>query len=269
MAKIGKKNPVVAQKLPLFLAYDPFKTFSSDTGKFIYLDGDSYAMDEDHEALFELGQNIFKELFGDHMVTQKEFISVVQEYDEFIKHLNSIFKEKVQSGKWQIANVESFVGFENLDDTQILDAAWAACLSRGEHFGTDSNFIFKKSFLISALISINDVLISKTLDIATAAQTLYVNSSFNNALAIESKNENYKKMKSNFAKNNALLRLQRDPKEAAMQNIEREHDSLKPHQKTRGYLAPFARAMQEKYPVLQNPVSIETRIRAYKKQQVA
>lgn len=61
-------------------------------------------------------------------------------------------------------------------------------------------------------------------------------------------------------------RLEKDPKEAAMQKIEEEHESLKPHQKTKGYLAPFAREMQKKYSsVLDSPVAIERRIRKLKK----
>lgn len=59
----------------------------------------------------------------------------------------------------------------------------------------------------------------------------------------------------------ALARVAKDPKEAAMQEIEKMHEDLKPHQKTRGYLAPFARAMQSKYPILESTAAIERRIR--------
>ena len=68
------------------------------------------------------------------------------------------------------------------------------------------------------------------------------------------------------ARENALKRVEKDPKEAAMQKIEAEHEALKPNEKTNGYLAPFARAMQVKYShVLDSPVSIERRIRKLKK----
>lgn len=74
------------------------------------------------------------------------------------------------------------------------------------------------------------------------------------------------KLASDMGRKNALKRLAKDPKEAAMQKIEQEHEALKPHQKTRGYLAPFARDMQKKYSsVLDSPVAIERRIRRFKK----
>jgi hypothetical protein len=73
--------------------------------------------------------------------------------------------------------------------------------------------------------------------------------------------------RSNNARNSALKRIERDPKEVAMQAIEKEHEALKPHQKTKGYLAPFTRAMQIKYPVLENPESIARRIRRLKSTQ--
>lgn len=63
----------------------------------------------------------------------------------------------------------------------------------------------------------------------------------------------------------AFARVIKDPKEAAMRAIEVEHEALKPHQKTKGYLAPFAREMQEKYPILQSTAAIERRIRKLKK----
>lgn len=63
----------------------------------------------------------------------------------------------------------------------------------------------------------------------------------------------------------ALARIERDPKEVAMQKIEAEHEALKPHQKTKGYLAPFAREMQEKYQILQSTAAIERRIRKLRK----
>lgn len=63
----------------------------------------------------------------------------------------------------------------------------------------------------------------------------------------------------------ALARIERDPKEVAMQKIEAEHEALKPYQKTKGYLAPFAREMQEKYQILQSTAAIERRIRKLRK----
>jgi len=80
---------------------------------------------------------------------------------------------------------------------------------------------------------------------------------------------NYDEMKktirSEIASKAGDARVANDPKEEAMLKIEGEHDALKPHQKTWGYLAQFARAMQEKYPIIESTTSIERRIRKHRK----
>ena len=259
--ELGQRPP----RIPIFQAYDPYITYSFNDGFFKTRRGDSLRKDDDGRVIFKFGETVFKELCEG--ISRDDFIDLVNGYQIQVKSLGELYKQRMAEGKLIIASHgDDFeIDMDSLDETQVLGIAWQHLKTINNGIDEDIGSLFREMYLISALISIDDILISKDLGMPVISQTMCAMESFNNALALGSQNEYFKKARKKLAYEAALARLKKDPKEAAMQKIEKEHEALKPHQKTDGYLAPFARAMQAKYSsVLNSPVAIERRIRKLK-----
>ena len=258
--KIKKKLAQPPYQIPHFLSYDPYMTFHSDAGGFVRLDGTLLEMDDDHEALFRLGKNIFKELCGDE-VSREEFIQGVNNYKEDIKEYSLVFKRIEAEGNLKILNPQEFIDWESLDDTQILGILWERITANPEHFDdAANNGVYKNLFLIRSLISIDDVLISKGMNVPVVSQIIDAVESFSNALAIGSRNENLIKIRSKNASDNAKLRLKNNPEakaiEDAKQAIQIEWYKIPQSKKKFGLKADFSRNMQKKYSFIKDDRTI-------------
>ncbi len=253
--KIEKELAQLPPRIPFFSAYDPHMTFNSDTAEFISYRGKIIPKDADSRALFKLGLNVFKEL--SEGIDRVTFIQAVNGYKDFIKNLAQVFKQHEANGFLKINNRIEFNGYDwgDLDDIQILSVAW--CYFKSDSIDIDYNDgIFKEAFLMSALISIDDVLISKAIGTPYAEQLISASESFNNALALSSKNEHLKKARKDLAYEAALARIKKDPKQNAKLEIKNEWLRLGSGQKKYGYKAKFARDMQTKYPIIEDGKTI-------------
>lgn len=260
LAKLEKEQAELPPPIPFFMSYDPHLTFSGDGIGFVSHRGSKFEMDDDAEGLFNLGKDVFREFCAD--ISRDDFILAVNNYKDFVKDLAQTFSQHEANGLLVIGNRDELQEFdwEGLEDVQVLGIAWQ--YFRSDFISIeDLESLLREAFLMGALILMDEILISRMLGSPYIKQVIDVSGLFNNALSIGSKNEGFKKARRDLAFKAAVARLQKDPKEIAMQQIEKEHQALKSHQRTRGYLAPFARAMQEKYPVIESATSIERRIR--------
>ncbi len=72
------------------------------------------------------------------------------------------------------------------------------------------------------------------------------------------------KVRSETARNAALAKLENDPKQKALKEIESEFNKRKGHFKRRGYGAAFVREMSKKYPIIESQKTIEELVRKLK-----
>lgn len=263
--KIEQEMALLPPRVPVFIAYDPHMTFNSSVDEFINYRGTILKIDDEFRPLFRIGKRAFNELCSG--ISREDFIVGVHGYKSAIKEFAEIFKRREALGGLVITNRSRVVfDWDECEDEQILDILWQTMEITPGAFEDDMGGFIMGLFLMNTLIGINDVLISKDLGIPTVSQTIDLMESFSRATTIGSRKEIRVQIKKDMASKGADARLQNDPKEAAMKKIEAEHEALKPHQKTWGYLAPFSRAMQEKYSsILVSPISIERRITKLKK----
>lgn len=254
-----------------FLDYDPYLSFS-DKSNFTLKKKNGLLHDRDnlsHDYLFNIGRQAYSLIFDE--CDYDDFSKAISGYYQFVDELTESISDSVKSGRLIVrSEIEgSFPdSIHSLDDSQIINIGWGL-MSRsdgGEHDG-----IMKEAFAILALHEIDNVLLVRQwpgdrYDLAVASSIAAAESLYS-AMSIANDNKKEQEARRKNAYNAALGRLARDKdgKQEAKRLVREYWIDWQRNPNRYKSQAKFAKDMLDKFPQLENQVSIENWCRGWKK----
>lgn len=267
-----------------FLAYDPVRSFSSESNSTFVGPGDFPGPedDADSEALFLIGREAWKLMGG--ASSSEEFYKLVATYREGIGGFRSGFEALKKDGRLVLVTAlgQHVVDIElkGADDHVVLQIAWGlhgagafdelppSATAEGEAVSRSElveHLVW--SFAIHALLEIDNALLARLYGDGAIAASLAAAESVANATALAHGDAKLAEARRELSMRAVTAKLDKDPKQQAKRDVQswwhrwQKDASLYPTK------AAFARAMLDKHDgVLVSQKKIEDWCRAWEKE---
>jgi hypothetical protein len=211
-----------------FNSYDPYLTYSSGKNYFVDSKGtpsfsgwrstsDPFEMSEDAMDLWFLGRDAFAAL--------PTFASIEEFKCAYRGHLSAIDLLREEINKVASCGMVEFTNqkdepispdFSDASNSRVIDIGWKLVESYPKDPGfSEAGEFFQGCFLFDCLEQIDSAIIGLCLDGGAVSAALGAANSYANFRAIESGSESLQRARSSIGFQNAMRRLEQDPKQKA------------------------------------------------------